>query len=273
MNRSSFYYDAVGYSPETIELFNQIDKIYTELPYYGHRKVWHALLDRGFNIGRDRTLKYMQEMGIKPIYPKQNTSIPNKEHKVYPYLLRGLDINRPDQVWATDITYIRMEKGFCYLVAIIDWHSRYILSYRISTMLDTSFCIEALQEALDKYPAPEIFNTDQGCQFTSKDFTDMLKANDIQISMDGKGRAIDNIVIERFWRNIKYEDIYVREYPSLQELKRGVFNYMETYNHVRIHQSLDYQTPASVYGAQRKEGHTSNILSLQKGRSKLKIAV
>jgi putative transposase len=237
----------VPYSPEETLLFNEIDRIYTDMPYYGHRKIWKELLKRGILIGRDRTLNYMHIMGLEPFYPRQHTSIPDKQHKKYPYLLKNMLICRPNQVWAADITYIRLAKGFCYLIAIIDWYSRYILSYRISTTLDVSFCIEALQEALAKYPAPEIFNTDQGSQFTSVDFTDILLSSGIQVSMDSKGRAKDNIIIERFFRSLKYEDIYLKEYRSIAELKIGVAQYMFKYNHVRLHESLDYRLPAEAY--------------------------
>lgn len=273
LNRSTWYYEPVSYSEEELTIFNEIDKIYTDLPYYGHRKIWQELLKRGFLIGRDRTLSYMRILGIEPFYPKPNTSKRNKQHTVYPYLLRGLVIDRPNQVWATDITYIRMENGFCYLVAVIDWYSRCILSYRLSTTLDTSFCVDALNEALAKYPSPEIFNTDQGCQFTSDDFTEILLKKKIQISMDGKGRAQDNIIIERFWRSLKHEDIYLREYRSIAELKMGIAKYMITYNHIRLHESLEYETPASFYGIQNKEVNTENILEFVKRSQLQKIAV
>lgn len=273
MNRSTWYYDPVPYSEEELAVFNEIDRIYTDMPYYGHRKIWKELDRRGFLVGRDRTLSYMKILGIEAFYPKPNTSMPNRQHKVYPYLLRGLEINRPNQVWATDITYIRMEKGFCYLVAVIDWYSRCILSYRVSTTLDTSFCVDALKEALAKYPAPEIFNTDQGCQFTSEDFTEILLEKRIQISMDGKGRAKDNIIIERFWRSLKHEDVYLREYRSMAELKMGIAKYMITYNHIRLHESLDYRTPATIYGIQEKEVTHDNIIQFVKRSQLLKIAV
>lgn len=249
MPRSNHYYKPVSYSKEELRIFNEIDRIYTEFAYYGYRKIWKALLRRGFDIGRDRTLKYMQVMGIEAFYPKHkpNTSAPNKYHKKYPYLLKNLLICRPNQVWATDITYIRMAQGFCYLVAVLDWYSRKVLSYRVSTVMDTSFCIEALEEALAKYPKPEIFNTDQGSQFTSAEFTDVLIRNNIQISMDSKGRAIDNIIVERFWRSIKYENIYLTEYLSILALKHGIAKYIDTYNHKRLHEALDYNTPVEVY--------------------------
>jgi len=252
LSRSSFYYEPVPYSEEELNLFNEIDVVYTDMPYYGHRKIWHELLRRGLLIGRDRTLKYMQIMGLKPFYPHKGTSMPDKQHKKYPYLLKDMLICRPNQVWAADITYIRLAKGFCYLVAIIDWYSKYILSYRISTTLDASFCVDALREALGKYPTPEISNTDQGGQFTGMDYTEILLSQEIKISMDSKGRALDNVIIERFFRSLKHEDIYLKEYRCLAELKTGVAEYMFKYNHERLHEALDYSTPAEIYFA-RKE--------------------
>lgn len=249
IHRSNHYYKPMPYSKEELRIFNEIDRIYTEFSYYGYRKIWKELLRRGFAVGRDRTLNYMHIIGIEAFYPKHkpNTSAPNKYHKKYPYLLKDVLICRPNQVWATDITYIRMAQGFCYLVAVLDWHSRKVLSYRISTVMDASFCIEALEEALAKYPKPEIFNTDQGSQFTSDEFTNVLIRNNIQISMDSKGRAIDNIIVERFWRSIKYENIYLTEYLSILALKHGIAKYIDTYNHKRLHEALDYKTPAEVY--------------------------
>ena len=252
LSRSSFYYEPVPYSEEELNLFNEIDVVYTDKPYYGHRKIWHELLRRGLLIGRDRTLKYMQIMGLKPFYPHKGTSMPDKQHKKYPYLLKDMLICRPNQVWAADITYIRLAKGFCYLVAIIDWYSKYILSYRISTTLDASFCVDALREALGKYPTPEISNTDQGSQFTGMDYTEILLSQEIKISMNSKGRALDNVIIERFFRSLKHEDIYLKEYRCLAELKTGVAEYMFKYNHERLHEALDYRTPAEIYFA-RKE--------------------
>lgn len=271
LNRSSLYYQAKPYSEDELRIFNEIDKIYTDFPYYGHRKIWKELICRNFSIGRDRTLKYMQTMGLEVFYPKPNTSLGNKQHKIYPYLLKGLPITQPNQVWAADITYIRLSKGFCYLVAIIDWYSRYILSYRISNSLDTSFCVEALEEALEKYPAPQIFNTDQGSQFTSEVFTKILLDHHIQISMDGKGRAKDNIIIERFFRSLKYEDIYIQEYCSIPDLKLGVQDYMQTYNYLRLHESLDYKAPYCFYF--KKKEDIFNSVSMLNRKSFLKKAV
>lgn len=246
LNRNKVYSQEKELSQSEIEIMNKIDEIYTQFPFYGYRRIWKNLLENEVMVGRDRTLKYMQIMGLCAIYPKK-TTIRNKKHKVYPYLLKTLDINRPNQVWATDITYIKMERGFCYLTAIIDWYSRKILSYKLSNCLSTDFCIEALEEALLKYPKPEIFNTDQGCQFTSEEFTKLLLQNEVKISMDSKGRATDNAVIERFWRNIKYENIYLNKYQTIKEVKEGTRNYIEFYNQRRLHSSLDYKTPHSVY--------------------------
>ncbi|MFH1576781.1 MAG: IS3 family transposase [Candidatus Margulisiibacteriota bacterium] len=258
LNRSSVYYEAEPlFSNEQLAILNQMDRIFTDKPFYGYRRVYLDLIEQGFIVGRDRVLKYMRVLGLETFYPrKRKTTIPGKGHKIYPYLLKGLNICRSKQVWATDITYIRLAKGFCYLVAVIDWYSRRILSYRISNSLDTAFCLDALQEAIDKFGVPEIFNSDQGCQFTSQDFTDLLKTYGIQISMDSKGRAIDNVIIERFFRSLKYENIYLREYPGMPELREGVFNYMNFYNYKRPHSSLANLTPAEVYEATKEVKET-----------------
>lgn len=251
--RSSVYYEPVEKMTENhIDLMHAIDRIYTDYPFYGHRRICDELIEQGYKIGRDRTLHYMQEMGIEAFYPKRkkNTSIANKEHKVYPYLLRNLKITRSNQVWAIDITYIPIYGKFCYFVGIIDWYSRAILTYRISNSLDTSFCLEAIREALERYGKPDIFNSDQGCQFTSEQFTKVLLENGIQISMDSVGRAIDNIIIERFFRTFKYEDIYLNRYGSIKELKQGVDKYIYFYNHKRKHSSLNKKTPFTAYYGQ-----------------------
>lgn len=272
LNRSTLYYEPVTYSEEELRMFNEIDLVYTDMPYYGHRKIWQELLRRGLSIGRDRTLKYMRIMGLEPFYPRQHTSTPDKQHKTYLYLLKDMLICQPNQVWAADITYIRLAKGFCYLIAIIDWYSRYILSYRVSTTLDVSFCVDALQEALAKYPAPEIFNTDQGSQFTSADFTEILLARQIRISMDSKGRAMDNIIIERFFRSLKHEDIYLNEYLSVPGLKSGVAKYMFKYNHVRLHETFGYRTPAEVYFTGKEVVQTEAVMVPER-KQLLEIAV
>jgi putative transposase len=245
--RSTVYYSPIGYSTEEISIFHEIDSIYTQYPFYGYRRIWQELLGTGFDIGRDRVLKYMQVMGIQAVFPGKRTTIPNEENKIYPYLLRGLKIDRPNLVWSTDITYVRMQNSFCYLVAVIDWFSRALLSFRLSNSMTVDFCIEALKEALSKYPNPEIFNTDQGSQFTSQEFTGVLSSESIKISMDGKGRATDNIMIERFWRSIKYENIFLQGYTTIKEARDGINSYIDFYNQKRRHSSLNYKTPFSVY--------------------------
>lgn len=250
LSRSVVYYEPVEEFSETeLLVMNRMDEIFTEQPFYGHRKLWKQLKKEGYFIGRDKTLGFMHTLGLEAFYPhkKVNTSMANKAHKKYPYLLKGLDIVKPNQVWSIDITYIRIRGGFCYLAAIIDWYSRSILSYRISNSLEVQFCIDALHAAFEKYGVPDIFNSDQGSQFTSEDFTKELNDRKIKISMDSVGRATDNIMIERFFRSLKYEDIYLKEYQSVAELKEGVRVYIEFYNHRRIHQSLDYKIPFEVY--------------------------
>ena len=221
----------------------------TEIPFYGYRKVHKQLCEDGYHIGVNRVGHYMKELGLKAIYPTKRirTTMANIAHKKYPYLLRKLDINKANQVWSTDITYIKVDGGFVYLAAVIDWYSKVILSYKISNTMDSSLVIDVLTQALDKHGVPEIFNTDQGSQYTSHEHTQLLTNHGIQISMDGKGRATDNIAIERFWRSAKYENIYLEEYKNIRELKKGVANYMEFYNHKRFHQSLNYQKPMDVY--------------------------
>ena len=254
LNRSSLYYKAKPvFSDEDISIMHKIDGIFTTKPFFGHRSIRKVLRKKGIRIGKDRVLKYMHILGLKTVYPKKITTIPNQYHEKHPYLLADLEINRPNQVWATDITYIRMHKGFCYLVAIIDWYSRRILSWRLSNSMDTSFCIEALHEAIEKFGTPEIFNTDQGSQFTSSKFISILQSSKIKISMDGKGRAIDNIIIERFWRTIKYENIYLNEYRSMSELKSGVEEYVNFYNFERSHSSLGDKTPFEVHEPNKKK--------------------
>jgi len=246
--RSTAYYQpASGVSAEDLSLMRQIDEIYLQWPFYGSRRMRDELLRRGMVVNRKRVQRLMRLMGLQAIYPRRRTSQPAPGHRIYPYLLRDLSIDRPNQVWATDITYIPMAQGFMYLAAILDWHSRRVLAWRLSNTLDTDFCIEALEEALSRYGAPEIFNTDQGAQFTSAAFTDVLKAHQIQISMDGKGRWVDNIFVERLWRTVKYEDIYLRAYESPAELRAGLDRYFRFYNTQRGHAALDKQTPGEVY--------------------------
>jgi len=256
--RSSYYYEPVGDSTEDLELMRQIDEIYTELPYYGSRRMTWELNQKGWKVNRKRVQRLMQRMGLEAIYPKPRLSTPAPGHKIYPYLLRGLKIDRPDQVWSTDITYIRLRGGFVYLVAVIDWYSRYVLSWEVSVTLDTSFCVSALEWALSA-DRPEIFNSDQGAQFTSEDFTGILKDRGIQISMDGRGRALDNVFVERLWRSVKWEEVYLKDYSSVAEAIESLSRYFHRYNHLRPHQSLGNKTPAAVYFEGKKDAASRRI--------------
>jgi putative transposase len=224
-----------------------IDEIHLKRPFYGSRRIRDNLQDLGHSVNRKKVQRLMRLMGITALYPKANTSRPGKRHKVYPYLLKGLTIDRPNQVWATDLTYIPMAKGFVYVVAIMDWYSRKVLAWRVSNTMDADFCVDALEGAISRYGAPDIFNTDQGAQFTSEAFTGVLKAAGIRISMDGKGRWVDNVFVERLWRSLKYEEIYLKAYDSVAEARLGIGNYFSFYNRERRHQSLDRQTPDQVY--------------------------
>lgn len=248
LNRTSFYYKPRTFKQEEdMEYKRLILKEFLDCPFYGYRKITHALQELGHKINRKRVQRLMQELGIQAIYPKPNLSKACPQHKKYPYLLSGLEITHPNHVWATDITYIKITGGFIYLSAIIDLYSRKTLSWKVSNTLDVDFCIEALEEALCKYGKPEIFNSDQGSQFTSNDFTNKLEKHKIKISMDGKGRAKDNIFIERLWRSLKYEDIYIREYETVSECIKGINRYFDFYNSKRYHQSLKYKTPDEEY--------------------------
>lgn len=246
VSRSGWYYQPKGFSEDDFALMKEIDRIYLEAPFYGSRKILTELKKQNYVIGRKRVQRLMRLMGLRAIYRRPRTSKPGKGNKIYPYLLRELNITRPNQVWAADITYIPMAKGFLYLVAIIDWHSRYVLSWRLSNTLGTDFCIEALEEALRK-GKPEIFNTDQGSQFTSEEFTEILKKHDIRISMDGKGSYNDNLFIERLWRTVKYEEVYLKAYQDGREARISLGNYFRFYNIKRPHQALRYRTPAEVF--------------------------
>jgi putative transposase len=246
LNRASYYYQPVGEKALNLELMRIIDKQYTKAPFFGVPRMTQVVRNMGYPIGHKRIERLMRLMGIQAVYPKRNTSKADEGHQKFPYLLRGLIIRSPDQVWATDITYIRLRAGFLYLVAIMDWYSRYVLSWRLSNSLDTRFCIEALEEALFKRQ-PEIFNTDQGSQFTSEDFIAVLRNREIRISMDGRGRAMDNIMIERLWRSVKYEEVYLKDYQTPREAYRGLLEYFRFYNKERIHQSHGYKTPETVY--------------------------
>ena len=248
--RSGFYYKPAGQDPEELALMKRIDELHLEHPFLGSRKVSHALRAEGKQVNRKATQRLMRLMGIESVAPKPNTSKPTPEHPIYPYLLRNLKICRPNQVWATDITYIPMAHGFAYLVAIIDWHSRFVLSWRLSNTMDTSFCQEALEEALERFGRPEIFNSDQGSQFTSDAFTGRLRKEGIAISMDGRGRCIDNVFVERLWRSLKYEEVFLHAYDDMREAKAGIDGYLDYFNCRRQHQALGYQTPDSHYRGQ-----------------------
>ena len=241
------YYVPVEADTEELELMRRIDEIHLEFPFYGSRSIARELRKQGYRANRKRVQRLMRLMGLESLAPKPNTSKPNHEHPVYPYLLRGLTIDRPNQVWAADITYIPLARGFAYLVAIMDWHSRRVLSWRLSNTLDSSFCVEALQQALSRFGRPEIFNSDQGAQFTAQAFTGTLLAAGSKISMDGKGRCIDNVFVERLWRSLKYEDIYLKAYTDLVEARAGIERYFQFYNTRRSHQALGHQTPAAFY--------------------------
>lgn len=259
LNRATYYFKAQKLNEKDYKIMNRIDEIFTEHPYYGTRRMSKVLYSNGYDIGRKKVRKYYEIMGIEPIYPKMNLSRRNQAHKVYPYLLNDYEIKHPNQVWSADITYIRLNQGFVYLVAIIDWYSRYILSWRVSISLDSDFCVEALNEALSKYGQPSIFNTDQGVQFTSKKFIEVLEEKKIAISMDSKGRALDNVFIERFWRSLKQEKIYRIILNTVSEAKNAIHEYMNFYNKLRLHQSLGYQTPEYVHFSTVKKNPIDKI--------------
>ncbi|WP_341794861.1 IS3 family transposase [Rickettsia endosymbiont of Rhinocyllus conicus] len=259
ISRSSAYYKEQSLSNYNLNILNRVDEIYTDNPEFGYRYIYQQLLADGFKIGRDRVLKYMRLMGIEAIYPhrKKVTTIKDSEHRIYSYLLdkywtksgktKNVCVPYTNEVWSGDITYIRTKGGFMYLAAIIDWHSKTILSYKLSNSMDSALVTDVLQEALNKYPAPKIFNSDQGSQYTSHDHTQMLKDHDVKISMNGKGRSIDNIVIERFFRTLKYNCIFINDYQNIVELKEGIDNYISKYNYRRFHSSIGYKKPMNVY--------------------------
>jgi putative transposase len=253
ISRSSVYYKRKQVNSEDLELMRIIDKQYLKTPVYGSRSMRNYLQRLGYRtINRKRVQRLMRLMGLEAIYPKPKTSRPHPAHKIYPYLLRGLKINRPNQVWAADITYIPLERGFMYLVAVMDWYSRKVLSWRVSNTLETDFCVEALKDAIHRHGRPEIFNTDQGSQFTSEDFTNELKAHGIKISMDGRGRFQDNIFIERLWWTVKHHYLYLRVFDNGSDLRKGLKHWFEYYNQERFHQSLGDLTPDEVYFKERK---------------------
>jgi putative transposase len=247
ISRSSFYYEGKGESPLNLMLMRLIDEQFLETPWYGSRQMARHLRRRGYDVGRKRVRRLMRLMGLSAIYQAPRTSDPHPAHKVYPYLLRGLAVERPGQVWCTDITYIPMARGFLYLVAIMDWASRKVLASRLSNILDVEFCVEALEEALARYPKPEIFNSDQGSQFTSSAFTAVLKDAGIRISMDGRGRWMDNVMIERLWRSLKYECVYLQAFETGAEARVGIGRWIDYYNTSRPHSTFDGRTPAEVY--------------------------
>ena len=244
--RSTYYYEAQGESAENLLLMRLLDKQYTDTPYYGVRRLTAWLRSQGYHVNHKRVARLMHTMGIEAIYPTPRMSNPHPAHRVYPYLLRGVAITRVNQVWSTDITYIRLHGGFIYLVAVMDWFSRYVLSWAVSITMDVGFCLEALDQALT-VAHPEIFNSDQGAQFTSLDFTGRLASAGIQISMDGRGRALDNVFVERLWRTVKYEEVYLKDDETPREAIQGLETFCVRYNELRQHQSLEYQTPAAVY--------------------------
>jgi len=247
LNRSNLYYESVGETEYQGVLLRRVDEIYTRYPFYGSRRIREVLRMEGYQVNRKRIQGLMADLGLEAIYPGPNLSKARHEHKKYPYLLRGLSIVRPNQVWSADVTYIRMRKGFLYLVAVIDWFSRYVLSWDLSNSLDAEFCVNALREALARHGNPEIFNSDQGVQFTSEAHTGVLLREGIAISMDGRGRALDNVFIERLWRSVKYEEVYLKDYADGREARLGLENYFGFYNTERPHQGLNYVTPASMY--------------------------
>jgi putative transposase len=246
LSRSSFYYQPAGVSVEDLRLMRLIDQQYTARPFYGSRRMVVWLDQQGEDVNRKRVQRLMRIMGLEAIYPRPRLSLAGKGHRIYPYLLRGVKIERRDQVWSTDITYIPMASGFMYLAAVIDWYSRYVIAWRLSNTIDGSFCVELLEEAL-RSGKPDVFNTDQGAQFTAEAFAGCLERAGVSVSMDGRGRALDNVFVERLWRSVKYEDIYIQDYEAVPELHRGLGRYFGFYNDERPHQSLGYRTPAAVY--------------------------
>ena len=255
--RSTLYYQAAPVSTDDLAVMRRMDELYLASPFYGSRRMVAVLRREGVVINRKRVRRLMRVMGLEAIYQKPNTSQGHPDHKVYPYLLRGLVIDRPNQVWCADITYIPMAKGFVYLVAVMDWFSRRVLSWRLSITMEADFCVEAVQEAMAKHGRPEIFNTDQGVQFTSEAFLGQLETAGVRISMDGKGRFLDNIFIERLWRSLKYEEVFIKAYGSVIEARRGIGGWLCFYNDERPHQALGYRTPRAVFAGEACE-HVGN---------------
>ena len=251
--RSGLFYEPTGENEETLRLMHLLDEQYTRTPFYGVRRMTAWLGTQGYPVDVKRVRRLLRLMGLEAIYPKPRLSQADPEHRIYPYLLRGVAIDRVNQVWSTDITYVPLQQGWAYLVAVMDWHSRYVLSWELSNSLEASFCCEALEQALHK-GRPEIFNTDQGCQFTSRAFTGLLESAGIPISMDGRGRCLDNVFVERLWRSVKYEDVYVKGYEQMTEARQGLTEYFHFYNGQRLHQALDYRTPQSVWATEDNLG-------------------
>lgn len=250
ISRSTYYHEPAGESPENLALMRVIDEQHLQYPFFGRRQMTSWLKLAGYEVNEKRVRRLMLLMGLEAVFPGRKTTIANREHRVYPYLLRGVKVTRPNQVWSADITYIPMSIGFMYLVAVIDWYSRHVLSWHLSNTLDSSFCVAALLDAFESTQArPEVFNTDQGSQFTSLAFTSQLESRDVQISMDGKGRALDNVFIERLWRTVKYEEVYLKSYANVADLRSSLKKYFDFYSNARPHQALDGKTPASVYVA------------------------
>lgn len=257
ISRSSFYFTGKGESPLNLKLMRLIDEQFLETPFYGSRQMTRHLTRRGYQVGRKRVRRLMRQLGLSAVYQAPKTSLKHPHHKVYPYLLRGLTIDRPNQVWCADITDIPMRRGFLYLVAIMDWHSRKVLSWRLSNTMEASFCVEALEEAIERYGPPQIFNTDQGSQFTSLEWVETLKQAGIQVSMDGKGRWMDNVFIERLWRSLKYECVYLNAWETGGEARAGIKQWMRFYNTERPHSTLDGRTPDEAY-----DGRPMNVKPL-----------
>lgn len=255
-NRSTLYYEPVPWSEEDLRLMNAIDEEFTKRPVLGVRQMLWKMRDRGFAVGKKRIRTLMRHMGLFPIFPKKNTSKRNPEHRVFPYLLRDVVVDKVNQVWSMDITYIRLGKGFAYLAAIMDWKSRYVIAWRLSNTLTADFCVECLKDAM-QYGKPVIFNTDQGCQFTSDEFIKVLQDAGIAISMDGRGRALDNIFVERLWRTVKYEDVYIKGYQAIPEAHAGLKEYFDYYNMERRHSSLEHRTPWTVFSGLELTGPTA----------------
>ena len=251
--RSAAYYKPRPVNEEDLQLMRLMDEQYLKTPFFGSRRMTVWLQNLGYSVNRKRVQRLMRQMGLQAIYPKPRLSQAGKGHKIYPYLLKGLKIDRPNQVWATDITYIPLARGFMYLVAIMDWYSRKVLAWRVSNSMESSFCVEALEEAIENYGTPEIFNTDQGSQFTSDDFTSVLKRHQVDISMDGKGCFRDNIFVERLWRSVKYECVYLKAFEGGQSLRQELRHYFNFYNTERFHQGLDYTTPDNMYFKSTKQ--------------------